>query len=213
MSPNFTKLIYIFDPLCGWCYAFEPVMEKIQEEFKDKIEFEVISGGMILKPNARPIGEMRDYLKEAIPRLTETTGVNISKEYLENILEPGDIALNSEVPSLVYSAFLPKHKGKEVKWANKVQKILFEEGRNSNDINSYQEILNSVCDKDPEEVKGCVLSEENRSNTFKMFQRTAELGVRGFPFLGLEDETGKIYQVSSGYVPYEKLKKFIISIT
>lgn len=213
MSQKFTKLIYIFDPLCGWCYAFEPVMEKIQEEFKDNIEFEVLSGGMVLKPNARPIGEMKDYLKEAIPRLEETTGVKISKQYLENILEPGDIELNSEIPSFVFSAFLPKHKGQEVKWANTIQKVLFDKGLNSNDLNSYKEILNTVCDKDPNEVKGCVLSEENRSNTFKMFQRTAEMGVRGFPFLGLEDENGKIYQVASGYVPYDKLKEFMHSIT
>ncbi|HVE60446.1 MAG TPA: hypothetical protein VNA26_01410, partial [Chitinophagaceae bacterium] len=39
---------YCYDALCGWCYGFSPVMKKIEQEYKDQVSFDVLSGGMIM---------------------------------------------------------------------------------------------------------------------------------------------------------------------
>ena len=41
-------LIYCYDAYCGWCYGFSPVISAIADAYKDKLEVEVLSGGMIL---------------------------------------------------------------------------------------------------------------------------------------------------------------------
>lgn len=41
-------LVYCYDAYCGWCYGFSRVIKKIYEEYKDQLDFEVLSGGMIL---------------------------------------------------------------------------------------------------------------------------------------------------------------------
>ncbi len=62
------KLIYVYDALCGWCYGFSPVISKIHKEYKDSLEFEVISGGMILGDRIGPIGEVASYIKTGLQR-------------------------------------------------------------------------------------------------------------------------------------------------
>ncbi len=213
MSQKFEKLIYVFDPLCGWCYGFEPVMEKIQSEYKDLIEFEVFPGGMVLEPNAQPIGHMMDYLKEAIPRLEETTGVKISENYLNNILEPGTAVLTSELPSMVYSALHKIYSGREVELARKIQDILYQKGKNTNDLEVYRNLIKESKDKEIKEVAACILSDENRAQTFNFFKKSSDLGVTGFPFLGIVDDQNQVYKVAAGYVPHDTLKEFMDKVT
>ena len=40
-------IYYCFDAYCGWCYGFSKVMTQIAEEYKDRLFFDVLSGGMI----------------------------------------------------------------------------------------------------------------------------------------------------------------------
>ncbi len=50
------KLIYVYDALCGWCYGFSPVMMQLHSKYKDSIDFQVVSGGMITGNRIGPIG-------------------------------------------------------------------------------------------------------------------------------------------------------------
>jgi len=38
------KLIYVYDAHCSWCFAFSKVIIDIQEKYKTKFDFEVLSG-------------------------------------------------------------------------------------------------------------------------------------------------------------------------
>lgn len=33
-------LFYCYDAYCGWCYGFSPVIKEIEEEFKEKAQYE-----------------------------------------------------------------------------------------------------------------------------------------------------------------------------
>ncbi|WP_315819016.1 hypothetical protein [Paraflavitalea speifideaquila] len=48
-------IYYCYDAYCGWCYGFSPVIKRIAEEYKDRVSFEVLSGGMIISD--APAGE------------------------------------------------------------------------------------------------------------------------------------------------------------
>jgi putative protein-disulfide isomerase len=40
-------LYYVYDPLCGWCYGFSPVINQLKESMQDEFTIEVISGVMV----------------------------------------------------------------------------------------------------------------------------------------------------------------------
>ena len=64
-----TTLIYCYDAYCGWCYGFSEVMKKINSAYKNKLEFEVLSGGMILPEDPVPISATAKYILGAYKRV------------------------------------------------------------------------------------------------------------------------------------------------
>jgi putative protein-disulfide isomerase len=68
-------LIYCYDAYCGWCYGFSKVIKKIYSEYKNKLEFEVLSGGMILPEEPVAIGATAKYIEGAYKRVEEITGI------------------------------------------------------------------------------------------------------------------------------------------
>ncbi|MBM9579598.1 DsbA family protein [Leptospira sp. 201903070] len=49
------SILYAADPLCPWSYGFGPVFEKIQQEYKDKIRFSLVLGGLRFGESAVPL--------------------------------------------------------------------------------------------------------------------------------------------------------------
>ena len=68
-------LIYCYDAYCGWCYGFSSVIKKIEDQYKNKLDFEVLSGGMIPSENAKHISITADYIKNAYSVVEEHTCV------------------------------------------------------------------------------------------------------------------------------------------
>src|SRR5690349_7554205 len=81
-------IIYCFDAYCGWCYGFSPVIEKLEEHYRNEFPFEVLSGGMIPDENPKPISAMAGYISKAYKRVEELTGVKFGEDFLWHIFNP-----------------------------------------------------------------------------------------------------------------------------
>ena len=73
-------IYYCYDAYCGWCYGFSPVIKKISEEWKHRMGFEVLSGGMIPKEAARPVSSIAGYISEAYKTVEERTGIRFGED-------------------------------------------------------------------------------------------------------------------------------------
>lgn len=40
------RLYYVYDPMCSWCWGYKPVWDKIQQALRDKIDIELLVGGL-----------------------------------------------------------------------------------------------------------------------------------------------------------------------
>ena len=83
-------LIYCYDAYCGWCYGFSPVIKKIAEEKKEKLDTECFSGGMILPESPVHIKASAGYIADAYKNVEELTGVKFGSDYLWHIFNPDD---------------------------------------------------------------------------------------------------------------------------
>ena len=91
-------LIYCYDAYCGWCYGFSPVIKKIAEEYKDKLDIEVLSGGMMVGEEAMPIEKIGPYIQTEYKRVEELSGIKFGEDFLWHINNPdkSDWVMNSE---------------------------------------------------------------------------------------------------------------------
>jgi putative protein-disulfide isomerase len=203
------KLLYFYDPLCGWCFGFSPVIKNLEKEFKGQIDFEAISGGMVLGERVKPLSEMKDYLKEAMPRLEEMTGVSFGKPYLE-ILEEGSLMLDSELPCIAMTVYKSMTNKSSIEFASTLQSTLYEKGINLNEIDNYKE-LSEKFDLPWEVFRSKLEDPAYKERTYQEFQIGHQMGIGGFPSVVLS--IGKQgFLIARGYRPEKEMKAVIADV-
>lgn len=209
-------LIYIYDAYCGWCYGFSPVISKIAEEFKDRLRFEVLSGGMILPNKHVHISAMAGYIAQAYKTVEEKTGVQFGKDYLWHIFNPeeSDWYPHSEKPAIACCIFKQLRPESVIQIASDLQYALHFEGRDLTDDEAYRHLLEKY-DIEAEEFYEKLKSEEYRQMAYDEFATVQEFQVRGFPSVFIETGEGKFQQLAEGYSNFNeismKIEKFLSS--
>jgi len=123
------KLVYFYDPLCGWCFGFSPVMSKIEEEYGDKFEIEVVSGGLFLGYGAGAVNRVAPHIKAGAYKSVELrTGVKFGKPFLDDVLGDGNIILNSLPPTIALSIVKEAYPEHELKFAGMLLELVYIHG-------------------------------------------------------------------------------------
>ena len=204
---------YCYDAYCGWCYGFSTVIKKIAEEYKDKLSFEVLSGGMIPVENPRPIAATADYINEAYHRVEELTGIKFGEDYLWHIRNPteSDWFSHSEKAAIALSIFKEIYPKLQVQFAADLQYALHYEGRDLTDDEAYRHLLENY-KIDTESFYTKLKSEEYKEKALYEFSLCKQLQVTGFPAVLLQIGEKKFYLVARGYTTYEDIKARIENI-
>ena len=206
-------IYYCYDAYCGWCYGFSTVIKQIAEEYKDKLSFEVLSGGMIPAENPRPIAATADYINEAYHRVEELTGIKFGEDYLWHIRNPieSDWFPHSEKAAIALSIFKEIYPELQVQFAFDLQYALHYEGRDLTDDEAYRHLLEKY-KIDAESFYIKLKSEEYKEKAHYEFSLCKQLQVTGFPAVLLQTGETKFYLVARGYATYEDIEARIENI-
>jgi putative protein-disulfide isomerase len=200
------KVYYVYDPLCGWCFAYGPIMEKLAQEFQDQIEFVVVPGGMIVGDNVRPIREIAPYLLQAIPPLEEISGIKMGERYIA-LLKEGSYIASSDKPSLALVVFKSFQTGREVEYAYKVQQSYFIEAKDIMGDSLYMDLARRF-DISPEEFMKRMSDTVYQIKTQEHFDFASYLNTKGFPSLVGKIGDGYV-KITYGYLSEEESRKKI----
>lgn len=210
---NNTVLIYCYDAYCGWCYGFSPVIKKIAEAFKDRLQIDVLSGGMILPEKPVHIKVSASYIANAYKNVEELTGIKFGKDYLWHIMNPeeSDWYPNSEKPAIAMCIFKEYYPERAVEFAAGLQYALHFEGRDLTDDEAYLHLLEKYS------IQTEIFYEKLNSETYKEmayyeFSLMKQLQVTGFPCVFIQTENLKFTMVARGYTDYETLQQRIENV-
>ena len=200
------RIIYCYDAYCGWCYGFSEVMKRIYSEYKNKLEFEVLSGGMILPEEPVSIGATAKYIEGAYKRVEEITGIRFGEDYLWHIKHPeiSDWFPDSEKPAIALCIFKDYYPDKQVSFAADLQYALHFEGRDLTDDEAYRLLLekyNIPADEFYEKLH----DEEYKEQAHYEFALCKQLNVTGFPAVFVQLTDTKFYLIAEGYTDFETL--------
>ena len=200
-------LIYCYDAYCGWCYGFSKVITKIEEEYKDKLYFEVLSGGMILPEEPRHFAPLAKYIQGAYKRVEELTGIKFGEDFLWHVFHPDetDWYPSSEMPAVALCIFKEYHPDKAVQIAADLQYALNYEGRDLTDKEAYRHLLPKY--NIPEEkFYNKLKSEEYKEKAYYEFALVKQLQVTGYPTVLLQASDRKFYLLAQGYTDYDTVR-------
>ena len=131
---NNTTLHYIFDPMCGWCYAAAPLVDAARSVPGLSVEFH--GGGMMTGANRRPItAQWRDYVMPHDRRIAELTGQPFGQGYFEGLLRDTGAVMDSEPPTTAVLAAEALRTGGGLDMIHRLQRAHYVEGRRIADMN------------------------------------------------------------------------------
>ena len=206
-------LIYCYDAYCGWCYGFSPVIKKLADEYKDKLETDVLSGGMILPEKPTHISAMAPYIQKAYKTVEELTGIKFGEDFLWHIFnyEDSDWYPNSEKPAIAMCIFKEFYPKRAVEFASGLQYALNYEGRDLTDDEAYMHLLEKYSIH-PEVFYDRLNSEEYKEKAYYEFSLIKQLQVTGFPCVFIQTGELKFHMVARGFTDYEALKERIDNV-
>lgn len=206
-------VIYCYDAWCGWCYGFSTVIKKIAEEFGDKLSFEVLSGGMIISENPRPVSVMAGYIQKAYKVVEERTGIQFGEDFLWHIFNPdkSDWFPDSEKSAIAMCIFKEYHAGKQVAFASDLQYALNYEGRDLTDDEAYRHLLEKY-EIPASEFYSKLKDESYKEKAQYEFALCRQLQVTGFPTVLIQISETKFWLLARGYTDYDSLKQNLESV-
>ena len=201
-------IYYCYDAWCGWCYGFSPVIRRVFEEYRHAIDFEVLSGGMILPATPQPIAAIAGYIQKAYKTVEERTGIRFGEDWLWHIFHPeeSDWYPSSEKPAIALCVFREYHPELVVPFAAELQFALHFEGRDLGDDEAYRHLLEKYGIPD-QEFYSKLHDPVYKEKAYEDFALVKQLQVTGFPTVFLQVSDTKFYLLSRGYTDYASLKK------
>ncbi len=205
-----TRLVYLFDPLCGWCFGFSPVIRKLEATFAGRIEFDVISGGMIIGDRVGPIGITAPYIKSAYKRVEETCGVTFGDAFLKGILDEGTAIFSSLKPSIALCVAKDMAPERGIEFASALQSAIYVDGIKPDESESYRDLAISF-GFDADDFLNRMSFPHYEMLANQGFAQSSKWGIQGFPSVVLfHKDQG--YLIARGYMPYDTLAESVRSI-
>jgi putative protein-disulfide isomerase len=201
-KPMKAKIIYIYDAYCGWCYGFSPVINAFHQKYQNDYTFEVISGGLIIGDRVGPMDpNMAKYIKGAIPRLMDVTGVKISEAYVNTLGNPTRIN-DSMIPAKAMAAFRKFEPNRVVEFTSWLQKAQFVDAKDLTQIEVYQEAAQTFNLPAEDFIREMEASESIAKSDFMKAQ---QWGITGFPAV-VFDRGDTLIALSNGFTDLPNLE-------
>jgi putative protein-disulfide isomerase len=181
-----TTLHYIYDPLCGWCYAAAPLVKAAREVLRVSPH----GGGMMTgarRQNVTP--QLREYVKPHDVRIAQLSGQPFGVAYLDGLLHDTSAVFDSAPPTAAMLA-AEELAGRGLDMLAALQIAHYVEGRRIADRTVLIDVAASL-DLDPVGF-GTALDRQSSDGVEAHIQQTrafmAQVGAQGFPSFVLESD-------------------------
>lgn len=122
---NTPTLHYIFDPLCGWCYAASPLVAAAREQVAIRLH----AGGMMTGAQRRPVTpQLREFVLAHDQRIAQVSDQPFGERYRNGLLRDPGAVMDSEPPIAAILA-AEAVDGRGLDFLQRAQRAHYVEGR------------------------------------------------------------------------------------
>jgi putative protein-disulfide isomerase len=206
MTDRISRLIYVGDPMCPWCWGFAPEIEALANE----LPTEVVVGGLRPGPMAQPLGDqMAGVLRHHWDEIAERTGQPFDTSFLDRAdgwiydTEPAAIAV-TQMREMSPTAALD--------YFTDVQMAFYGEGKDVTDF----DVLTGLAARhavDLGDFSAALPTDEAKKRAWADFNRARNWGISGFPTLVGELGDGRLALLARGWAPAETIRARIRSVS
>jgi putative protein-disulfide isomerase len=136
-------LIYLFDPLCGWCYGATPTLAKLNE--LSDVNIELLPTGLFADEGAKSMNdEFATYAWSNDQRIAHMTGQNFTERYRELVLKNRQQRFDSGPATVALTAVALTTPTRELETLKAIQHARFVDGQDITQFKTLAAILRSL---------------------------------------------------------------------
>jgi putative protein-disulfide isomerase len=201
-------LHYIHDPLCGWCYAAQPLVSAVVDTLGDRVQLKLHGGGLFGEPHTLD-PEMAEHIVQADERIASLSGQPFGKPYLDGLLAEQGTVLFSLPPIAGVLAVEALDASKAYPMLVAIQNAHYQQGLRVVEPQVLTELAETL-GLDAEAFQHA-FDRVQGTRTFEHVEASrrllGELGGQGFPTLALETRGKR--QVLPHHYDYGRPEAFV----
>jgi len=199
-----SRLIYVGDPMCSWCWGFAPEIERVSDRFE--LPLEVVVGGLRPGPEAQPLdARLRGFLRNEWAKIQDVTG----QPFCFDALDWEGWLYDTEVPAAAVALARSVGLDPVLAFMARVQHAFYAESLDVTRPEVYEDLWTheSETGVSAEEFVKRLNQPASRELAYADFRRARELGIRGFPALMFErgGDAPMRKTIAYGYQPSDQM--------
>ncbi|MCK5167425.1 MAG: DsbA family protein [Rhodospirillaceae bacterium] len=196
-EPGPGKHIMLFaDPMCSWCWGFQPESKKINDTINGRASFQVIMGGLRPGTTESWKGEMQTYVQHHWQEVENKTGQPFDYSRMEddNFIYDTEPSCRAVIcareldPALSLTVY------------HDLQRAFYAGGKDITDTTVIADIV-AAAGIDKKKFLNLFSSAQAKDLVNFDFNRTRAFGVKGFPSIVCADD-GQYAFLAMGYRPF-----------
>jgi len=201
-----SQLIYFADPMCSWCWGFQPVMQALRDRYGERLPVRLILGGLSVGARG-PLDEAgKRSIREHWQHVAELAGQPFDFAFFERqgFVYDTEPACRAVVAARRLSA------GAAMDFLSHLHREFYSRNRDITDGPTLSRLAEEF-GLDGERFAAEFDAEETREETLQDFQITRNTGIDGYPAL-LAGRPGASYSfITLGYQPWGKIEGIVDS--
>ncbi len=198
-------LYYVHDPMCSWCYAFKPSLEKLKKHLNSNVKIVNVVGGLAAHSDEIMPKEMQEKIENIWYEIEEVTGTKFNHDFWKKCLPRRSTYLACQ------ATMLARYENKEDEMIEAIQEAYYQKALNPSDASTLINLAKQIGmnEKKFEEDLKSQKIEDDLQNELN-FRRS--LYVKTFPSLILKYKK-ELYPINIKYDDYEAMLNQIKNMT
>ena len=187
-------LIYVHDPMCSWCWGFEPTRQAIFDAIGDRLQIRRLVGGLAPDSDAPMPESMQQMLQQTWQRIGQTIpGTRFNFEFWEKFAPR-----RSTYPAN-RAVIAAREQGADYDQAMtaRIQQAYYLEARNPSDNSTLIELATEI-GLDADKFAECLVAESTQQLLMTEIQSTRALGIDSFPSMAVH-RNGELHHIGLNY--------------
>ena len=188
-------LYYVHDPMCSWCWGFEPTRERMFAALDGRLEIVRLLGGLALDSDAPMPDNMRLGLQQTWQRIEQMIpGTRFNYAFWT------DCAPRRSTYPANRAVIAAREQGASYdgQMTNRIQQAYYLEARNPSDDSTLIELAEDI-GLDRERFIADLASPATERRLLAEIDESRAMGINGFPSLALRDENGVLAHLALSY--------------
>ncbi len=196
------ELLFVVDPMCSWCWGFDPVMEALGKS--NTFTFSLVLGGLRGKGDMTWDESSKRYLQSHWEQVAKSTGQSFSNALFEKDHFDYDTYPACKAVVSVRELFGMQ---KAFDYLHSIQKAFYREGQDITQVEVLKHLLDSI-DVDVGKFDTFYKSDRAQLLMEHDFAKARSMGANAFPSVVIIDEEGHMI-CQKGYRSLLEMKKIL----